>query len=117
VRVTNGQGIEAEQTRQERGPLKRRWRERQSVRALRREVLEDDEVLADWDRRENEETRLPDGEEVHLGGLVLTEAFTPSTVTALRKALEDFPAPGDKKEEWNACQRQVKCDPWSAVEN
>jgi hypothetical protein len=102
VRVTNGQGIEAEQTRQERGPLKRRWRERQSVRALRREVLEDDEVLADWDRRENEETRLPDGEEVHLGGLVLTEAFTPSTVTALRKALEDFPAPGDKKEEWNA---------------
>ena len=45
---------------------------------------------------------LPDGEEVHLGGLVLAEAFTPSTVSALLRALEDLAASRDKKEEWIA---------------
>ncbi len=100
-----GEGIEAEPTEQDgqaRAPWKRSWRERKSVHALRREVSEDHAAWADWDRRDNEATRLPDGEEVHLGGLVLAEAFTPSTVSALHRALEAFPASGDKKEEWIA---------------
>ena len=84
-------------------PNKRRWRERRSVHALRREALKDHAAWADWDQRDNGETRLPDGEEVHLAGLVLAEAFTPSTVPALRKGLEDFPGSRDKaKEEWLA---------------
>lgn len=116
MRVTEGQGIEAElpkkgctteaeptasaeESGQARGSSKRRWRGRQSVRALRREALNDHAPWADSDQRANEATRLPDGEQVHLGGLVLAEAFTPSTVSALRKALEDLPASSNQDKE------------------
>lgn len=84
-------GVQAEsapQDGQAYPPHKRRWWDRRSVHALRREALADRAVWADWDRRANEETRLPLGEEVQLGGLVLAEAFTPSTVSSLAKGLE-----------------------------
>jgi hypothetical protein len=53
-----------------------------------------------WDERENSETRLPAGEAVHLGGIVLAEAFTPSTVASLFDALDDLPVqrPAEKEE-------------------
>lgn len=78
---------------------KQRWRDRPSIQALRREVLS---TWADSDLRENEQTRLPDGEEVHLGGFVLGEVFTPSTVSALYVALKAFPAPDKNRNEWIA---------------
>lgn len=55
------------------------------------------------DHRDNTTTRLPATEAIHLGGLVLTEAFTPSTVSALYKALKDLPTDRDgDKQEWLA---------------
>jgi hypothetical protein len=53
-----------------------------------------------WDERENAETRLPAGEAVHLGGIVLAEAFTPSTVASLFDALDGLPVqrPAEKEE-------------------
>lgn len=81
-------------------PRRRRWRERQSVRALRRETMEALPAWHAWDRRENDETRLPDGERVHVGGIVLAEAFTPSTVSALRKAIEDMSLSRETREDW-----------------
>src|SRR3954452_3962317 len=60
---------------------KERWYQRSSVRKLKKEAEQEDrEFSRKWDERENEETRLPGSEEIHLGGLVFTEAFTPSTV-------------------------------------
>lgn len=50
------------------------------------------------DRRDNDEMRLPENESVHIGGLVLTEAFTPSTVSGLYRALEQIPSTRTK--EW-----------------
>jgi hypothetical protein len=95
--------VPSEDSAERRKSNRRRWRERQSVHALRREALKDHAAWADWDRRDNGETRLPDGEEVRLAGVVLAEVFTPSTVSALRKGLEDFPGARDKdKEEWIA---------------
>ena len=37
------------------------------------------------------ETRLPEGESVHLGGVTLVEAFTPSTVFRLYETLRKWP--------------------------
>jgi hypothetical protein len=45
---------------------------------------------------------MPHSERVRLGGIALAEAFPPSYSSALRKALEDYPAPLDKKQEWVA---------------
>jgi hypothetical protein len=73
------------------------WLTRKNVRSLRRL---DDWVREPWDRADNNATRLPDDEEIHLAGLVLAEAFTPSTTPALYQALTSFPAPEDKKKEW-----------------
>jgi hypothetical protein len=44
------------------------------------------DARADWDQRRNDEARLAHGEEVHVGGVTLIEAFTPSTVSRLKKA-------------------------------
>jgi hypothetical protein len=52
----------------------------------------------DW--RDNKETRIPESERVRLGGFSLVEAFPPSTVSALRRALEDYPGLPDEKQEW-----------------
>jgi hypothetical protein len=80
-----------------------RWHRRPSVCALRREAKEheDREFTRKWDDRDNDGTRLPAGETIHLGGFVFTEAFTPSTVSALYKALEDWPDDRKgRKQEW-----------------
>lgn len=70
----------------------RDWSQRPTVRALRHELDADRDYRQKWDERDNEETRLPPDESVQLGGLVLTEAFTPSTVSALYRALEELPS-------------------------
>jgi hypothetical protein len=76
------------------------WYRRQTVRALKREAEREREFAREWDERANDETRLPSSEAVHLGGLVLTEAFTPSTVSSLYKALDGWPSElGARKEE------------------
>jgi hypothetical protein len=68
----------------------KRWYQRPTVRALRRQQIDSEnrEYRRKWDKRENDETRPPASETIHLGGLVLTEAFTPATVSSLYKALE-----------------------------
>lgn len=100
--MTDGQGTEAEpgeQDGQERPGQKRRWRDRPSIRVLEQEARS---AWAGSDRRENEASRLPDTEEVHLGGLVLAEVYPPSTLSSLRKALEDLAVTRDEKEKWIA---------------
>jgi len=79
-------------------PLKRGWFHRRSLRSLRRETEAD--PWQGFDDCDNEESRLQPGEEVHLGGLVLTEAFPPSTISALYDGLARFPEskPGDRQE-------------------
>ena len=81
-------------------PPKTRWRQRRTVQALKRDIELEDSATAAFDADENERTRLPDGEEVRLGGLVLTEAFTPSTVSSLYRVLENWPdrVAGDKED-------------------
>lgn len=80
----------------------KRWHQRPTVRRLKQEALnEDREFTRKWDERENDETRLPTSEAIHLGGLVLVEAFTPSTVSSLFKALERWPSErAARKEDW-----------------
>ncbi len=84
-------------------PGKCGWRHRKSLRSLREEAEADRGAWEISDDHENEESRLPPGEEVHLGGLVLTEAFTPSTISALHDGLARFPedSPG-QRQEWIA---------------
>jgi hypothetical protein len=84
------------------GPAKRpRWHQRPTIRTLRRRAVEERRFTERWDRRDNEETRLPTTEAVHLGGLVLTEAFTPSSVSGLYRSLEELPIDRpDLKREW-----------------
>jgi hypothetical protein len=77
MRVTDGQGTEAEpgeQDGQERPGGKRRWRDRPSIRVLEQEARS---AWAGSDRRENEASRLPDTDvnghwEILLGGLVFS---------------------------------------------
>jgi hypothetical protein len=109
--VTDGQGTQAEpgeqdgttqaeagenagQVRPERKP---RWRDRPTIRALGQDVRCTE---AASDRRDNEASRLPDGEGVHLGGLVLAEVYPPSTTSALYRALENLAATPSEKEKW-----------------
>ena len=55
------------------------------------------------DARWNNETRLPEDEAVHLGGVTLTEAFTPSTVSNLYSTLNKWPRPfGRPDDDWAA---------------
>lgn len=74
-----------------------RRRARKNVSSLRKV---DDRNWEAWDRADNEATRLPDDEEIHLAGLIVAEAFTPATASALYHALASFPAPEDEKNEW-----------------
>jgi hypothetical protein len=55
--------------------------------------------MKEWDVRHNEETRLSPDETVHLGGVVLAEVFTPSTVTNLYRALEKMPGQDEQKKQ------------------
>lgn len=86
---------------------RKRWYQRPSIRALRKEAEQDTAITRSFDDRENEDSRLPEEEEIHLGGLVLTEAFTPSTVSSLYHALEDWPAnrPGEKRDRLEQLER------------
>jgi hypothetical protein len=78
----------------------RKWRRRDSIGELRRMASTQQIRWRKYDQRDNDATRLPADEKVHLGGLVLAEAFTPSTASNLRKALEEFPASNEEKQEW-----------------
>ncbi len=79
-------------------PARKRWHQRPSVRKLKQEAEECDRDLSrDWDEKENDETRLPASEAIHLGGFVFTEAFTPSTVSSLYKTLEQWPVERDSR--------------------
>lgn len=98
--VTDGQGPQGEQGEQDgeaRPGRKPRWRDRPSIRDLGEEARRS---WLDSDRRDNEASRLPDGEEVHHGGLVLVEVYPPSTISALYQALEELAAIPDEREKW-----------------
>lgn len=83
------------------GAKRKRWYQRPTVHALRKEAEQDALMIRALDARENDETRLPIGEEIHLGGLVLTEAFTPSTVSSLYDVLEHWPSDRpDRRRDW-----------------
>lgn len=77
----------------------RRWRDRKSVRTLLREFRQY-KWRDDLAREENAESRLPSVEKVHLGGIVLAEVFTPSTVAALHNAIRNLPLkrPGERED-------------------
>lgn len=79
-----------------------RWYQRPTVHALKKQAeTENRDFRRRSDEHENDETRLPMSEAIHLGGLVLTEAFTPSTVSSLYKALERWPSDqGDRTQQW-----------------
>jgi hypothetical protein len=69
-----------------------RWYQRPTIRTLKaRASAQAAELHADRFQRDNEATRLPVTEVVHLGGLVLVEAFTPSTVSALYREVNSWP--------------------------
>ena len=99
--VTSEESIDAVGATQE-GPAKRRrWHQRPTIRTLKRRAIEERGFSESWDRRDNDATRLPATEAVHLGAFVLTEAFTPSSVSGLYKALEELPIDRpDLKQEW-----------------
>jgi hypothetical protein len=78
----------------------RKWRQRDSIDDLHRMVAKQQVRWRKYDQRDNDLTRLPQDETVCLGGLVLAEAFTPSTASNLRKALEEFPESKGEKQEW-----------------
>jgi hypothetical protein len=67
---------------------------RPSLRSLQQRVRSSE---SEMDRSENDRTRLPESEEIHLGGLVLAEVFPPSSASALRDAVEDFPIAREEK--------------------
>ncbi len=67
---------------------------------LRRNAAKSHDAWAGWDQRDNERSRLPADEKVHLGGLVLVEAFTPATVSALYESLADFPNSRSENKNW-----------------
>lgn len=94
-------GTETVDANSQRTTKRDRWYQRPTVRALKKQAESDREFTRKWDERENDETRLPISEAAHLGGLVLTEAFTPSTVSSLYKTLERWPSDrGERKQEW-----------------
>jgi hypothetical protein len=71
-------------------------RGRPSLRSLQQRVKS---IESEMDRPENDRTRLPESEEIHLGGLVLAEVFPPSYASALRDAIEGSPISRQKKTE------------------
>jgi hypothetical protein len=81
-------------------PRKRGWLERKSMWTLRRDAIKPHDAWIGGDQRDNDQSRLPADEKVHLGGLVLVEAFTPSTISALYDSLTDFPNTRSENKEW-----------------
>jgi hypothetical protein len=80
------------------------WWRRPSLQALKRDEEESRRGdMDEWDARGNELTRLPDGESVHVGGLVLAEVFTPSTVSRLYETLRKWPGDNNhRRADWVA---------------
>jgi hypothetical protein len=79
------------------------WWQRPTIRALKREAQEHGDYLDQHDERDNAATRLPAGESVHLGGLVLAEAFSPSTVSALYDTIRKWSGSNNRRrDEWIA---------------
>jgi len=80
---------------------RRRWLDRSSIRRLRHDAIQPRRFHEPWDERENERTRLPATEQVHLAGLTLVDVFTPSTVSHLYETLKDLPTlrPA-RRQEW-----------------
>lgn len=101
--MTDGQtsGTETAEQELQRTPKRDRWHQRPTVRALKKRTEKTDrEFIRERDERDNDATRLPASETIHLGGLTLTEAFTPSTVSSLYKALERWPSDSmDRKQD------------------
>lgn len=84
-------------------PREKGWWQRPTVRALRRQEEQGQDFGVLWDDRQNSATRLPADETVHLGGVVLCEAFTPSTVSALYEVLRKWPDRDERRrDEWVA---------------
>lgn len=79
------------------------WWQRPTIRVLKREAEKHEDYLDQWDERDNAATRLPAGESVHLGGLVLAEAFSPSTVSVLYDTIRRWSGSNNRKRnEWIA---------------
>jgi hypothetical protein len=66
----------------------RRWVRRPTVRTLRRQYEAVWSASHQLDVRENDDSRLSEGEGIQLAAVTLVEAFTPSTVAELYAALE-----------------------------
>jgi hypothetical protein len=79
---------------QKRQATERGWRGGPTLRSIQEQVSS---FEAKMDGSENDRTRLPDSEEIHLGAFVLAEVFPPSSAYALRRAIEAFPMPRDEK--------------------
>ncbi|MFL6161486.1 MAG: hypothetical protein ACJ74U_04585 [Jatrophihabitantaceae bacterium] len=80
----------------------RRW-SRPTVRQLKRAEEAHADYTNEHDNRWNSDTRLPAEESIHLGGVTLVEAFTPSTVSNLYSVLRKWPKrwPG-REDDWTA---------------
>jgi len=74
------------------------WWQRPTVHKLRKEWVQNG-LRNKWDARLNRETRLPEDESVHLGGVTLVEAFTPSTVFRLYETLGKWPRRPERSNE------------------
>ena len=91
---------------------KRTWLSRPSIRTIRRRTPFQQGLWATSDQRDNEATRLPADEAVHLGAVTLVESFTPSTVHSLYDALENLPVrEPDKKRQWRDALRASRGTP------
>jgi hypothetical protein len=82
-------------------PKRTWWWQRPTVHQLQRDAKRHRHHRDKSDARWNNETRLPEGEAVHLGGVTLAEAFTPSTVSNLYSTLNKWPRPfGRPDDDW-----------------
>ncbi|WP_158684561.1 hypothetical protein [Amycolatopsis orientalis] len=84
---------------------KQRWKDRRSVHSLKK--LADHEpggLHQEFEKRENDRTRLPVGETAHFGAVMFAEAFTPSTVSRLYESLED----GDRRRHGVSAREQLR---------
>jgi hypothetical protein len=77
----------------------RRWWNRPSIQVLERDARS---AWPGSDLHENDASPVPDTEEVLVRGFVLAEAYPPSTLSPLRKGLEDLAATRDEREKWSA---------------
>jgi len=67
------------------------WLARPTNRAMLAQLAAYELGRADLDAAMNERLRLPAEEEVHLGGILMAEAFTPSTIRRLKEAIRALP--------------------------